>query len=76
MFENRVVRRILGSKRDEETGEWRRLHREEYYYPCLSNVCFIKPRIKTRAVHVVVWEKGQVHTGIWWENLRERDHLE
>jgi hypothetical protein len=31
MFENKVVRRILGSKMDDETGEWRRLHREEYY---------------------------------------------
>jgi len=27
--ENRVLRRILGSKRDEETGEWRKLHNEE-----------------------------------------------
>jgi hypothetical protein len=29
VFENRVLRRILGSKRDEVTGEWRRLHNEE-----------------------------------------------
>jgi hypothetical protein len=29
MFENRVLRRIFGSKRDEVTGEWRRLHNEE-----------------------------------------------
>jgi hypothetical protein len=29
VFENRVLRRIFGSKRDEETGEWRRLHNEE-----------------------------------------------
>jgi hypothetical protein len=26
VFENKVLRRILGPKRDEETGEWRRLH--------------------------------------------------
>ena len=26
VFENRVLRRILGSKRDEVTGEWRKLH--------------------------------------------------
>jgi hypothetical protein len=27
-----VLRRIFGPKRDEETGEWRRLHKEEVYY--------------------------------------------
>jgi hypothetical protein len=29
VFENRVLRRIFGPKRDEVTGEWRRLHNEE-----------------------------------------------
>ena len=29
LFENRVLRRIFGSKRDEVTGEWRKLHNKE-----------------------------------------------
>jgi len=29
VFENRVLRRIFGPRRDEVTGEWRRLHNEE-----------------------------------------------
>jgi hypothetical protein len=29
VFENRVLRRIFGPKRDEVTGEWRELHNEE-----------------------------------------------
>jgi hypothetical protein len=29
VFENRVLRRIFGPKRDEVTGEWRNLHNEE-----------------------------------------------
>jgi len=29
VFENRVLRRIFGPKRDKETGEWRKLHNEE-----------------------------------------------
>jgi hypothetical protein len=29
VFENRVLRRVFGAKRDEVTGEWRRLHNEE-----------------------------------------------
>jgi hypothetical protein len=28
VFENRVLRRIVGPKRDEVTGEWRKLHNE------------------------------------------------
>jgi hypothetical protein len=31
VFENRVLRRIFGPKRDEVTGEWRRLHSEELH---------------------------------------------
>jgi len=29
VFENRVLRRIFGARRDEVTGEWRKLHNEE-----------------------------------------------
>ena len=35
VFQNRVLRRIFGSKRDEVTGEWRELHNEE-----LSNLYY------------------------------------
>ena len=28
-FENRVLRRVFGPKRDEVTGKWRKLHNEE-----------------------------------------------
>ena len=30
VFENRVLRRIFGPRRDELTGEWRKLHNEEF----------------------------------------------
>jgi hypothetical protein len=30
VFENRVLRKIFGPKRDEVTGEWRKLHNEEF----------------------------------------------
>jgi hypothetical protein len=29
VFENKVLRRIFGPKRDEITGEWRRLHNKD-----------------------------------------------
>jgi hypothetical protein len=31
IFENRLLRRIFGPKRDEETGGWRKLHNEELH---------------------------------------------
>jgi len=46
VFENRVMRRIFGPKRDEVTGEWRKLHNEELndLYSSLSIVRVIKSR--------------------------------
>jgi hypothetical protein len=36
MFENRVLRRIFGPRRDEVTGDWRKLHNEELHNLCSS----------------------------------------
>jgi len=36
VFEKRVLRRIFGPKRDEVTGEWRKLHNEELNDLCCS----------------------------------------
>jgi len=38
-FENRELRRILGPRRDEVTGEWRKLQNEEFHDLCsVSNI--------------------------------------
>jgi hypothetical protein len=77
MFENMVLRRRFGSKGDEVTGEWRKLHTEELnglYSPNIIGV--MKPRRKRWAGHVARMGSIKVHTVIWWGNLRERDHLE
>jgi hypothetical protein len=46
VFENRVLRRIFGPKRDEETGGWRKLHNEELHnlYSSPSMIKMIKSR--------------------------------
>jgi hypothetical protein len=36
VFENRVLRRIFGRKRDEVPGEWRKMHNEELHNFCSS----------------------------------------
>ena len=54
MFENRVLRRIFGPKRDEVTREWRKLHNEElnYLYSTPNIVWVIKSRRMRWAGHV------------------------
>jgi hypothetical protein len=54
VFENRVLRRIFGPKRDEVTGEWRKLHNEELndLYSSPSIVRVIKSRRIRWAEHV------------------------
>jgi hypothetical protein len=37
VFENRVLRRIFGPRRDEVTGKWRKLHNEELNDLCSSS---------------------------------------
>ena len=54
MFENMVLRRIFGTRRDEVTGEWRRLHTEELndLYSSPNIVRVIKLRRMRCAGHV------------------------
>jgi hypothetical protein len=54
VFENRVLRRIFGPKRDEVTGGWRKLHNEELYdlYSSQSIIKMIKSRRISLAGHV------------------------
>ena len=37
VYQNRVLGKIFGRKRDEVTGEWRRLHNEELHYKIKEN---------------------------------------
>jgi hypothetical protein len=66
VFENRVLRRIFGPKRDEVTGEWRRLHNKELY-SLYSSPNIIRVTMSRRlrwAGHVARMGRGEVHTGL------------
>jgi hypothetical protein len=65
VFENRVLRMIFGSKRDEVTGECRRLHNEELnnLYPSPNIVRVIKSKRMRSAGHVARTGRGEAHTG-------------
>jgi hypothetical protein len=54
VFENRVLRRIFGPKRNEVTGGWRKLHNEELHnlYSSPSIIRNIESRMMTWAGHV------------------------
>jgi hypothetical protein len=54
VFENRVLRKIFGPKRDEVTGVWRKLHNEELhgFYSSPSIVRVMKARRMRWAGHV------------------------
>jgi hypothetical protein len=55
VFENRMLRRIFGPKRDEVTGGWRKLHNEELHglYSSSSIIRVIKARRMRWTGHVV-----------------------
>jgi len=63
VFENRVLRRIFGPKRDEETGEWRKLHSEELndLYSSPNIVRMIKLRMRLAGYVARVGEKRDVY---------------
>jgi len=68
VFENIVLRRIFVPRRDEVTGEWRRLHNEElndlYSSPSILRV--IKSRRMGWVGHVVRMGEERWCIGSWW----------
>jgi hypothetical protein len=60
-FENRVLRRIFGPKRNEVTGEWRRLRNKEVYTPYSSPniIRVVKLRRLRWAGHVACMGEGR-----------------
>jgi hypothetical protein len=76
VFESRVLRRIFGPKRDEVTGEWRKLHNEELHdlYSSPSIIRIIKSRRMRWVGHVARMGEKRNACRLLRESQRERDH--
>jgi hypothetical protein len=77
VFENRVLRRIFGPKREED-GSWRKLHNDELHdlYSSPNIVRVIKSRRMRWAGHVARMGMGEVFRGFWLGGPKARDHWE
>ena len=64
VFENRVLRRVFGAKREEVTVEWRKLHNEELrdLYSLSNIVRVVKSRRMRWEGMWRVWGRGEVFT--------------
>jgi hypothetical protein len=74
VLENRVLRGVFGGRRDEVTGEWRKLHNEGLndLYSLPNIVRVVKSGRMRWAGMWHVWVRREGCTGCWWGNLRER----
>jgi hypothetical protein len=59
VFENKVLRRIFGSKRDEVMGRWRKLHNEE-----LCDLCSSLSIIRINKSMRMIWGRGYSKIGV------------
>ena len=61
VFENKVLRKIFGAKRDEITGEWRKLHKVELHalYSSPNIIRDLKSRRLRWAGHVACMEQSR-----------------
>jgi hypothetical protein len=73
VFENTVLRKIFGPKRDEVTGGWRKLQNEEIhnFYCSPSIIRMIKSGRMQWAGHVARMGRRGMHIGFWWESRKE-----
>jgi hypothetical protein len=77
VFENRLLRRIFGPKRDEVTRKWRKLHNGELHnlYSSPDIIRQIKSRRMGGQGVWHAWERGETCTVFWWESPKEKVHL-
>jgi hypothetical protein len=73
-----VLRRIFGPKRDEVTGDRRKLHNEELhkFYSSPNTIRLIKSMRMRWTGHVARMRRRGMRIEYWWESQKERDDWE
>jgi hypothetical protein len=76
VFENRVLRRIFGPKRDEVRVGWKKLHNEELreLYSSQSIIIIMKASRMRWVGHVARMGRRETRIDCWWESQREGGH--
>lgn len=75
MFENSVLRKMFGSKKD-LTRDWRKLRIVELLRSSLYGIRVVKSRRMEWKEHVACMGERIGTTGLWWGKVRAREHLE
>jgi hypothetical protein len=77
VFENRVLRRIFGPKKDDVTGQWRKLHSEELHdlFSLPGVIRMIKLRMSWARYVALMRDKRNAYR-LLMGNPKERDHYE
>jgi hypothetical protein len=68
MFENRVLRRTFGSKRDGIIGGRRKLHNEELHS------FYSSPSIEDHVIEDELGRACSTHVGFWWGEQKDGDY--
>jgi hypothetical protein len=73
VFDNRVLRRIFGPKRDEVTGDWRKLHNEEHHnlYSSPNIIRMIKSRSLRWEGNIAEYGRREMHIGVWRKSRKK-----
>jgi hypothetical protein len=76
LFENKVLGRIFGPKRDKATGGWKKLHGEELYdvYSSPSIIRVVKSRKMKWAGNVTRMGRRGTRICCWWGSQRDGGH--